>query len=140
LNFGAQVRAESYGSNNTSSSVTLTASSTPGASNLSLYGFGAQMDTPFVAQPTISGWTTLANPVPGAYVSLSLFYKQGNTTAALTQTGLGTSVAVSGGVILEISATASTSHINLGVNPVTTFKVGTSSVSKVMIGTNQAWP
>jgi hypothetical protein len=99
----ATVRSEAYGANSTSATLTLTASSAPAAANLSMYMFGVQPDTPFVAQPDIPGWTTLANPIPKTYEAGAVFTKQGNTTAALTQTGLGSGISVTGGVILEIA-------------------------------------
>jgi hypothetical protein len=100
---GVAIRSEAYGANSTSATLTLTASSAPAAANLSMYMFGVQPDTPYVVQPDIPGWTALANPLPKTYMAGAVFTKQGNTTAALTQTGLGSGISVTGGVILEIA-------------------------------------
>ena len=73
----------------TSASVTLTAAATPLASDTTVVTPGGNIDTPFAAMAAISGFTALINPVPGCYAGTAVFYMAGNTSAAVTETNLG---------------------------------------------------
>lgn len=97
------VRSANASTAGAAATTTLTLAAAPSASNITIACPGANVDTPFSAQPVPSGWTALMNAVPTSYAVMAVFYKDGNTSTTFTSGTMGVSPNSNGGVILELA-------------------------------------